>query len=173
LRAALREQRGTQANSGCAKAIQQGQPVRAGTGKYLELFMWLILPPQLVTILTRMANRGHERALLAQGAIPTLCQMLRPPNSKSIGGRQAELERRIAYKAAVCLGCLASTGSGLRGLHEQNGELMAGRMAGGEGQSGGLAYYHNSPLSTFLVNFGKKFRTNFLNLKEFLQFFPF
>jgi hypothetical protein len=46
-----------------------------------------------------MANRGHERALLAQGAVPALCKMLEIKPGKSFGHKQNELERRIAYKA--------------------------------------------------------------------------
>jgi hypothetical protein len=66
-----------------------------------------------------MANRGHQLALIAQGAIPALCKMLGPVKAT---GRMADLERRIAYKAAVCLGFLASNGVGLKALNEQKGD---------------------------------------------------
>ncbi|KAL3124359.1 hypothetical protein niasHT_002743 [Heterodera trifolii] len=78
---------------------------------------------KLVTIFTRMANRGFERALVAQGAIPVLCRLLQlEAVVECQSQRQSDFQRRVSYKAAVCLGILASTGSGLKALYEQEGE---------------------------------------------------
>uniref|UniRef100_A0A914HTC1 Protein inscuteable homologue C-terminal domain-containing protein n=1 Tax=Globodera rostochiensis TaxID=31243 RepID=A0A914HTC1_GLORO len=78
----------------------------------------LFVQEELVTIFTRMANRGFERALVAQGAIPVLCRLLQLEAVECQSQRQSDFQRRVSYKAAVCLGILASTGSGLRALYE-------------------------------------------------------
>ncbi|KAL3125996.1 hypothetical protein niasHT_003593 [Heterodera trifolii] len=80
----------------------------------------LFVQEELVTIFTRMANRGFERALVAQGAIPVLCRLLQlEAGFECQSQRQSDFQRRVSYKAAVCLGILASTGSGLKALYEQ------------------------------------------------------
>lgn len=80
----------------------------------------LFVQEQMVTIFSRLASRGYEQALIAQGAIPVLLQMLTvvDDNAKRAHG---EFCKRIRYKAAVCLGTISSTGIGLKAIYEHRG----------------------------------------------------
>ncbi|KAH7727373.1 CBN-INSC-1 protein [Aphelenchoides avenae] len=71
---------------------------------------------QVMTIFTRLANRGYDQALISQGAIPLMFRMLHS-NSES----HLEYCRRIRYKAAVCLATLAASSFGLKAIHDNYG----------------------------------------------------
>jgi len=73
----------------------------------------IFVQEQIVTLLSRLANKGFEAALIAQNAIPILLRMLivRDP-------QHPDYSKRIRYKATVCIGTIASTGIGLKALHE-------------------------------------------------------
>ena len=66
-----------------------------------------------MTVFSRLANRGYDQALIAQGAIPVLLQMLTVFEMKVM---HAEYCKRICYKAAVCLGTISQSGIGLKAL---------------------------------------------------------
>lgn len=77
----------------------------------------IFVQEQIVTIFGRMAQKGYECALIAQGAIPALLKMLRVEDLK-----HGDYCRRIRYKAAVCLGTLATSGVGLKAIYENAGK---------------------------------------------------
>ncbi|VDL77026.1 unnamed protein product [Nippostrongylus brasiliensis] len=66
----------------------------------------------IVTVLSRLAARRYEEALVSQGAVPALLEMLTVTDSL-----HSDYCRRIRYKAAVCIGTLAATGVGLKALY--------------------------------------------------------
>ncbi|CAJ0945899.1 unnamed protein product, partial [Mesorhabditis belari] len=72
----------------------------------------IFVQEQLVTILSRMAARHYEDCLVSQGAVPVLLEMLTVTDSI-----HSDYCRRIRYKAAVCIGTLATTGVGLKALY--------------------------------------------------------
>ncbi|VDO53397.1 unnamed protein product [Haemonchus placei] len=67
---------------------------------------------QIVTVLSRLAARRYEEALVSQGAVPVLLEMLTVTDNL-----HSDYCRRIRYKAAVCIGTLAATGVGLKALY--------------------------------------------------------
>jgi len=73
----------------------------------------IFVQEQVATILSRLAARDYEEALIAQGAIPVLLKMLTSEHPQ-----HSDYCRRIRYKAAVCIGTLASKGRGLKALHQ-------------------------------------------------------
>ncbi|CAI4224743.1 unnamed protein product [Auanema sp. JU1783] len=76
----------------------------------------IFVQEQLVTTFSRLAARRYEEALIAQGAIPVLLEMLTVTDKT-----HTDYCRRIRYKAAVCIGTLAATGIGLKALYNHQG----------------------------------------------------
>ncbi|KAJ1353814.1 hypothetical protein KIN20_010569 [Parelaphostrongylus tenuis] len=76
----------------------------------------IFVQEQIVTILCRLAARRYEEALISQGAVPMLLEMLTVTDSK-----HSDYCKRIRYKAAVCIGTLAATGIGLKSLYVNKG----------------------------------------------------
>lgn len=76
----------------------------------------IFVQEQIATILSRLAARRYEEALVAQGAVPVLLEMLTVTDTV-----HSEYCRRIRYKAAVCIGTLAATGIGLKALYNNQG----------------------------------------------------
>ncbi|KAK6015255.1 hypothetical protein OSTOST_19322, partial [Ostertagia ostertagi] len=72
----------------------------------------IFVQEQIVTVLSRLAARRYEEALVSQGAVPVLLEMLTVTDSL-----HSDYCRRIRYKAAVCIGTLAATGVGLKALY--------------------------------------------------------
>ncbi|WKX96824.1 hypothetical protein Q1695_012903 [Nippostrongylus brasiliensis] len=72
----------------------------------------IFVQEQIVTVLSRLAARRYEEALVSQGAVPALLEMLTVTDSL-----HSDYCRRIRYKAAVCIGTLAATGVGLKALY--------------------------------------------------------
>lgn len=72
----------------------------------------IFVQEQIVTVLSRLAARRYEEALVAQGAVPMLLEMLTVTDN-----HHSDYCRRIRYKAAVCIGTLAATGVGLKALY--------------------------------------------------------
>ncbi|EPB75532.1 hypothetical protein ANCCEY_05398 [Ancylostoma ceylanicum] len=72
----------------------------------------IFVQEQIVTVLSRLAARRYEEALVSQGAVPMLLEMLTVTDS-----HHSDYCRRIRYKAAVCIGTLAATGVGLKALY--------------------------------------------------------
>ncbi|KAI1727615.1 CRE-INSC-1 protein [Ditylenchus destructor] len=79
----------------------------------------LFVQEQIVTIFSRLAIRGYEQALIAQGAIPVLLQMLTVVDAKKPA--QGEFCKRIRYQAAACLGTISASGIGLKAIYENRG----------------------------------------------------
>lgn len=94
---------------------------------------------QIVTVLSRLAARRYEEALVAQGAVPMLLEMLTVTDNhhsdycrrirykvRYLGSvlmiRSHSSTRCILFKAAVCIGTLAATGVGLKALYVNHGE---------------------------------------------------
>ncbi|VDM68220.1 unnamed protein product [Strongylus vulgaris] len=78
----------------------------------------IFVQEQIVTVLSRLAARRYEEALVAQGAVPVLLEMLTVTDSQ-----HSDYCRRIRYKAAVCIGTLAATGVGLKALYVNQGMI--------------------------------------------------
>ncbi|KAK6015254.1 hypothetical protein OSTOST_19323, partial [Ostertagia ostertagi] len=76
----------------------------------------IFVQEQIVTVLSRLAARRYEEALVSQGAVPVLLEMLTVTDSL-----HSDYCRRIRYKAAVCIGTLAATGVGLKALYVNQG----------------------------------------------------
>uniref|UniRef100_A0A915DFJ9 Protein inscuteable homologue C-terminal domain-containing protein n=1 Tax=Ditylenchus dipsaci TaxID=166011 RepID=A0A915DFJ9_9BILA len=76
----------------------------------------IFVQEQIVTIFSRLASQNYEQALIAQGAIPVLLQMLIIADKKAV-----DYCKRIRYKAAVCLGTISSSGVGLKALFDHRG----------------------------------------------------
>uniref|UniRef100_A0A158P7E7 Insc_C domain-containing protein n=1 Tax=Angiostrongylus cantonensis TaxID=6313 RepID=A0A158P7E7_ANGCA len=76
----------------------------------------IFVQEQIVTILCRLAARRYEEALISQGAVPVLLEMLTVTD-----GNHSDYCKRIRYKAAVCIGTLAATGIGLQSLYVNKG----------------------------------------------------
>ncbi|EYC13955.1 hypothetical protein Y032_0042g624 [Ancylostoma ceylanicum] len=76
----------------------------------------IFVQEQIVTVLSRLAARRYEEALVSQGAVPMLLEMLTVTDS-----HHSDYCRRIRYKAAVCIGTLAATGVGLKALYINQG----------------------------------------------------
>uniref|UniRef100_A0A7I5E840 Insc_C domain-containing protein n=1 Tax=Haemonchus contortus TaxID=6289 RepID=A0A7I5E840_HAECO len=72
----------------------------------------IFVQEQIVTVLSRLAARRYEEALVSQGAVPVLLEMLTVTDNL-----HSDYCRRIRYKAAVCIGTLAATGVGLKALY--------------------------------------------------------
>lgn len=83
----------------------------------------LFVQEQIVTIFSRLASRGYEQALIAQGAIPVLLQMLTVVDANKAS--HGEFCKRIRYKAAVCLGTISASGIGLKAIYENRGKLCS------------------------------------------------
>ncbi|VDN36326.1 unnamed protein product [Cylicostephanus goldi] len=76
----------------------------------------IFVQEQIVTVLSRLAARRYEEALVSQGAVPMLLEMLTVTDTQ-----HSDYCRRIRYKAAVCIGTLAATGVGLKALYVNQG----------------------------------------------------
>ncbi|KHN82465.1 hypothetical protein Tcan_15724 [Toxocara canis] len=76
----------------------------------------IFVQEQLAAIFSCLAAKGYEEALIAQGAVVILLSMLTISDPTHM-----QYCRRIRYKAAVCLGTIASKGIGLKALHKNNG----------------------------------------------------
>ncbi|ETN70941.1 hypothetical protein NECAME_14445 [Necator americanus] len=88
----------------------------------------IFVQEQIVTVLSRLAARRYEEALVSQGAVPVLLEMLTVTDSL-----HSDYCRRIRYKvrsssalrkaredfiqAAICIGTLAASGVGLKALY--------------------------------------------------------
>ncbi|KJH52053.1 hypothetical protein DICVIV_01754 [Dictyocaulus viviparus] len=78
----------------------------------------IFVQEQIVTILSRFAARRYEEAIISEGAVPMLLEMLTVTDSI-----HTEYCKRIRYKAAVCIGTLAATGTGLNSLYLNQGNF--------------------------------------------------
>ncbi|KAI6188352.1 CBN-INSC-1 protein [Aphelenchoides besseyi] len=74
---------------------------------------------QAVVIFARLAACSYHGVLIAQGAVSLLLEMLKISSNSSQA--RPDYCRRVKYKAAVCLGTIAASGTGLKALHEQDG----------------------------------------------------
>uniref|UniRef100_A0A914VZR3 Uncharacterized protein n=1 Tax=Plectus sambesii TaxID=2011161 RepID=A0A914VZR3_9BILA len=70
----------------------------------------------MATIFARLSANRYDEALVAQGAIPCLLAMLcvQDPN-------HPEFCKRVRYKAAICIGTIASRSYGLKAVHDSKG----------------------------------------------------
>ena len=76
---------------------------------------------QIATIFARLSANGYNEALIAQGAISCLLSLLQIQAPT----RHRDLSKRIKYKAAICLGTIASTGYGLKSINSNQGALFS------------------------------------------------
>ncbi|KAI6242800.1 Insc-C domain-containing protein [Aphelenchoides fujianensis] len=69
---------------------------------------------------------SYHGALIAQGAVGFLLEIVKIPSNTPQA--RPDYCRRVRYKAAVCLGTIASCGAGLKAVHEHDGLRILHRV---------------------------------------------
>lgn len=70
----------------------------------------------MATIFARLSANRYDEALVAQGAIPCLLAMLCVQDAN-----HPDFCKRVRYKAAICIGTIASRSYGLKAVHDSKG----------------------------------------------------